>query len=376
LFTQRKDGCYQAKYKDQDGKWRTIADKDPERLRDRVEAITSPKPPSFAEIAEFWKDKAYPDYEDGTISCYDPAYKRAIAFMADEQDATTVTPEKIKRHLEKLKKMDYSAKTISTQRTVYNLIYEAAIQRDEYYRFVKINPAKLVTMPKHIKPPVKREAPPDEMVAEIRRTADSSYFGYYALYLMATGYRRGESLAVQIADIDLKKGVIHCTKQTQYKGGVKIKPPKTEAGVRDVPILPDIRPFLEREKKTRKPKEYLFCGEDPYKPIPYSTFERRWLHYCKDHGWVTDTTEERVSKQNKHYVVHHYKPTITPHVMRHGYATMLFEADVDEFSAQKYLGHADISITHAIYTHLRKKKEADSKDKLIDFVQNQLNAAK
>ena len=57
---------------------------------------------------------------------------------------------------------------------------------------------------------------------------------------------------------------------------------------------------------------------------------------------------------------------ITPHMLRHTYATMLFDANVDVKSAQKFLGHADIEVTLSIYTHLTKFKE----DKAI----NALNA--
>ena len=48
---------------------------------------------------------------------------------------------------------------------------------------------------------------------------------------------------------------------------------------------------------------------------------------------------------------------ITAHMLRHTYATMLFDANVDVKSAQKFLGHADVEVTLSIYTHLTKYKE-------------------
>ena len=48
---------------------------------------------------------------------------------------------------------------------------------------------------------------------------------------------------------------------------------------------------------------------------------------------------------------------ITPHMLRHTYATILFDAGVDVKSAQKFLGHSDIEVTLEIYTHLSKFKE-------------------
>ena len=46
---------------------------------------------------------------------------------------------------------------------------------------------------------------------------------------------------------------------------------------------------------------------------------------------------------------------------------MLFEADVDVFTAKTLLGHADIETTMAIYTHLRARKKADSIEKLKEY---------
>jgi integrase len=48
---------------------------------------------------------------------------------------------------------------------------------------------------------------------------------------------------------------------------------------------------------------------------------------------------------------------ITAHMLRHTYATMLFDANVDVKSAQKFLGHSDLEVTLEIYTHLTKYKE-------------------
>lgn len=89
-------------------------------------------------------------------------------------------------------------------------------------------------------------------------------------------------------------------------------------------------------------------------------------------GFVEDTQETKISKQGKTYVVHNYKPNLTAHSLRHGYATILFEAGVDVHTAKKLLGHADIKTTMAIYPHLREKKQHESVDKLKAYTQKGL----
>lgn len=49
---------------------------------------------------------------------------------------------------------------------------------------------------------------------------------------------------------------------------------------------------------------------------------------------------------------HHFEPIITPHQLRHWYAAVLYEAEVDVKVDQEFLGHADIHTTMQIYTDL------------------------
>ena len=55
--------------------------------------------------------------------------------------------------------------------------------------------------------------------------------------------------------------------------------------------------------------------------------------------------------------------TLTAHQIRHGYATILWEAGIPAKDAQTYLGHAQLSTTMDIYTHIRdgRKAETDSR---------------
>lgn len=220
--------------------------------------------------------------------------------------------------------------------------------------------------------PKQREAPEDEIVKKIRMNADTAYFGMFAFFLICTGFRRGEALAVQWCDIDFDNGTISCEKSISHRTGTaKVASPKTDNGYRTVPLLPALTDKLERPDSA-KDTDYVFFGSDPAKPMPQSTYNRRWMHYCKEMGFVTDSPETRVSKQGKTYVVHNYNSTLTAHDMRHGYATMLFEAEVDVYTAQKLLGHADIETTLAIYTHLRARKKAESIEKLKAYSQTAL----
>ena len=59
---------------------------------------------------------------------------------------------------------------------------------------------------------------------------------------------------------------------------------------------------------------------------------------------------------------------ITPHMLRHTYATLLYDAGVDVKNAQRYLGHSDVLTTLRIYTHLSKEKEKVGDKKFDDYL--------
>lgn len=367
LYTLRSDGRYMGYWHDRDGNRHAMYDRDPDVLHDRIEAAESPTEPTFKEIAELWHDREWDNIRGGTKSCYEAPYKRALEAFGD-RIASEITPYEIENHLKRMAAQKYAARTIKAQRTVYKLIFENAIVDKELYHFIHTNPALSAPLPKNLPKPKKREAPEDAVVKSIRQSAETAYFGLYCLFLISTGFRRGEALGIQWQDVDFQNKTISCRQSVSHRTSTAtIGSTKTDAGFRVVPLLPDLERVLCRPEDA-KDTDFVFYGEDPALPMPLSTYRRRWMHYCKDMGFVIDEPEERTSTQGHKYIYHNYKTTLTAHYMRHGYATMLFEAEVDELTAQKLLGHANIETTRAVYTHLRDKQKQSSIDKLRTHV--------
>ena len=53
--------------------------------------------------------------------------------------------------------------------------------------------------------------------------------------------------------------------------------------------------------------------------------------------------------------------------MRHLAGTLMSEAGVPPKRAQEILGHADVRMTRAIYTHAMRRKHDDSADKMAEI---------
>ncbi len=370
LFTLRKDGRYQGTYRDEDGALKYVYDRDPEQLFHRITELSEPKPLTFRVLAEKWYNEEWDNIKEGTQACYAAPYRRAIDRLGDRL-AADILPYDIHNHLVQLKNQGLSASTVKKQRIVYSLIFQHAISDNKLGKVILTNPAISAKLPSGLPRPKKREAPEDDIVDAIIKKADTAYWGLFPLFLIYTGLRRGEALAIRWQDIDFKSETIACEKSISLRGSTpKTGDTKTESGVRSIPLLPPLAKMLKKPKDA-KPTDYLFYSDSPEKPMTNQAYKRHWLHYCKDMGFVTDEPETRISKQQRAYIVHHYKPTLTAHVLRHGYATTLFEAGVDVYTAQKLLGHSDINTTIAIYTHLRERKENESIGKLKKYVSEQ-----
>lgn len=370
MYTLRKDGRYQGSYTDENGR-HYVYDRDPERLWHKLNDPKEEKPLLFRDIAEAWRNSVWETMQDGTKAGYDSHYKRALDRMGDRV-AAEISAHDIQTQLDALKADGYAASTINKQKIIYRTIYRFAIVDQNLGKIITYNPADYAKLPPGLPKAKKREAPEDDIVKAIQENAETAYFGKFALFLICTGFRRGEALAVKWGDIDRSDMVIRCSCSISYStGSPKEKEPKTKSGVRSVPILSPILPAIEMPDGA-KPSDYIFPGEDPSKPMPKKTYDRRWLHYCKSMGFVTDKPETRTTAGGRTYIVHNYKPSLTAHTLRHGYATILYEAGVDVYTAQKLLGHSDIDTTMAVYTHLRNRKKNESIEKLKQYTINGL----
>ena len=123
---------------------------------------------------------------------------------------------------------------------------------------------------------------------------------------------------------------------------------------------------IEAARKVATSK-YIFskCNGEMHTP---SSFRSAWKSYVCDLNCTFGGYKGgNISKHNPHGVPIMIEK-ITPHMLRHTYATLLYSSGVDVLTASKLLGHSDIKTTLAIYTHLEEAMSTKSIDKLDDYV--------
>ena len=196
------------------------------------------KGPLFAQIADEWWEDAYDQLAYQSAKSYRPALQRAKERFKNTY-IKNITVRDINAFLNNMGRQGFAHKTVSNQKCVISLIFEYAIIKG----VLEYNICKSVTLPKNLK---KTERAPASEIDEIKTmiSADIWIFPFIAIY---TGMRKGEILALQWRDIDFEKNLIRVTKSVEHIGDKpRIKPPKTKAGIRLVPLpLPLKEHFLK-----------------------------------------------------------------------------------------------------------------------------------
>jgi len=141
--------------------------------------------------------------------------------------------------------------------------------------------------------------------------------------LYATGLRVSEMVSLRQQDVNLESGYLTCTGKGRKQ---RLVPIGDEASAWLKKYLKDGRPALLKRRSSPK----LFVNARGGASLTRVGF---WK-ILKEHG--------------RHAGL---PPTLSPHVLRHSFATHLLERGADLRAIQMMLGHSDLSTTQ-IYTHI------------------------
>jgi integrase len=278
---------------------------------------------SFEEYAEEWLGDALDTLANQSLAPYRAAYGRILDEFKGEP-ICDITPRDIDRFLKKLADKRLAYKTVSNHKTILNQIFTRAVIDGE----IPYNPCTSVKVPKGLPRTVRPPASEDDE----RKIIESDHPFLLPLIGLCTGLRRGEILALRWRDIDFNNNLIRVTSSVEHVGDKpQLKAPKTEAGVRVVPLLDILKAKLAP----------VAAG----KPI--------------DNFVISDDGKNPHTKRRCATLLKHYKEEVgvscTPHQLRHSYATIAVGEDVSFKSLQATLGHADAYTTINTYASVRLK---------------------
>lgn len=282
--------------------------------------------PLFKEVADAWKSKHWEEIERSTVRSYNGPYRLAVEAFGDMR-IKKITPADVNAYAMKLKDAGIVRATAQTRMIVLNMIFDYAILLGH----IQYNPCNSVKLPNSI-PAGGRDLPSDAVLAAVDKSEWLLPF-----FLLYSGLRRGEACALTYGDIDRANKYIIVNKAVGYDGNTPyLKEPKSEAGIRKVILLDK----LAERIPDGPPDALIFPGING-KLINSRHFYNVWKR------WETKMGIK-----------------VTPHQLRHGFATLLLEAGLDTKDAQDQLGHASEAVTKDIYEHIRETRRKVSAEKL------------
>lgn len=298
---------------------------------------------NFKAIAEAVLDEKYKSTSFSNAVTYEAALKALSIFH--DMNIEDIKPSMLQAVLNDMAARHYSFSSVSKAKIFFGMIIQYATVKMD----LPINNfMQSIKVPKTAKKGTVK-APNDEVIEIVMKSVYEARYGEWAVSLLCLGLRRGELAALQRKDVNLEKREVYLNRSVEFIGNtphLKDKP-KTEAGIRVIPIIDIYYPIIEKLCSGLSKDDFLFGKEAPLTKI---AIRRRWETYCKDIGH-----------------------TFNGHQLRHAYAKLLYRAGVDPKTAQSLLGHADFQTTMNIYTDFDEEMTKKGGRLLNEYINTSLS---
>ena len=203
------------------------------------------------------------------------------------------------------------------------------------------------------------------------------YFHWWPMFtiLLGTGCRIGEALGLRWQDLDFENRVISINHSLVYyqtrdskKCMLRVSLPKTEAGIRTIPMLDIVKDafeMLHEEQEENGFNEteidgmtgFIFCNRFGGVPNPQTvnhTIKRILNQYNADEV-------VRAKKERREPII---LPDFSCHHLRHTFCTRLCEHETNLKVIQAIMGHKNIETTMDIYAEATEEKKRESFENL------------
>ncbi len=205
-------------------------------------------------------------------------------------------------------------------------------------------------------------------------SSSTTYKHWYPLFvvLLGTGCRIGEVLGLRWQDCDFAEGIISINHNLIYrkrentgKMGFSITTPKTDAGMRIIPMLEDVKQVLLQERIRQMTEGFNDTVIEGYTGFIFSSrygdalnphcVNRAIQRICRDYN-LQETENAKAEKRPPQLLPH-----FSCHNLRHTFCTRYCKVERDLKAIQEVMGHASITTTMDIYN------ESSQESKIVSF---------
>lgn len=319
----RADGRYQGYYT-RDGKKHYVYGKSEQEVKIKIELFLqngepkkkqSEKKKATPTVAE-WLEKWIELYKAPNLKPSTLQNMRLSIQAAKEKIGEMKLPQVTAENLQELLLSIEGLRSRELLRGYLDQAFKKAVMSG----YIPRNPCDALELKKH--KAERRNALTIPQQEQFLKAADGIKMQPLLLFLLSTGVRIGEALALTYADLDFEQQTVSVNKNVVFIGGKRIdqNTPKSDAGVRIVPVPENA---LQLIRGNHSEKDLVF-------PYTYAGARSALRRVSKNLGFE-----------------------VTAHLLRHTYATRLEEAGISPKLKQYLLGHASLEMTQNTYTDVQ-----------------------
>ena len=373
---QRKDGIYLYRYTDINGKRQTVYAGDLPELREKEKQIkkdlddnilTDNAVKNMTLNSLFEKNMGYKSLTKATRFNHQRLWKNHVADDIGNIKVIQLKTSHIKGFYKKKSEQGYSRSTIELLHTLLLPTLEMAVEDD----IIRKNPANNIKLSEYGREEKKKEILTIEQQESFFRFLENSntYNVYVPMFtiLLELGLRCGELIGLTWKDVSFTENTLSINHQLIYKNygdGCKfhISSPKTQAGVRVIPLTEKvIKAFSEQkklnfmlgrccDKEIEGYSDFIFIAKtgSPYMPSAINNVIYNIIKaYNKEEMLLA-------KKENREPLL---LPKVSVHCFRHTACTNKARQGMNIKVLQYIMGHSDSSMTLDVYNHLNNEND-------------------
>ncbi|KIL73684.1 tyrosine-type recombinase/integrase [Bacillus badius] len=320
----------------------------------------------LAEFLDYWlKEYKSGKVAKNTYRIHERNIKNHIVPYFQNIKLSDVSYGLYQKFINHLIKQGYSKRTVEI---IHGTMY-SAMKKARRLKKIQDNPCEDITI-YSVKEKRKKDNPTDlkfipyEKIDDFLEAAlmDNPTYYLFFRFLIETGMRKGEALALQWNCLNLNESRIKVEQTLDYEAKSDdelFDDTKSYHSTREIPITKRLAAELKTHKIRQNDQKLRF--KDHY-------YHDLNLVFCREDG--SPLSKSTLFSAFRRVLNKSGLPNLSIHSLRHTHAVLMLESNVEMKFIQEALGHSSMQITSDVYSHVSKKIETDAIERFEKYTEN------